>query len=256
MNPPHPVLRFIFSVFFILHLAATLRAEDTIRVPQETVLMRGQTAGINVSGSLSQNGQTQLTIRYPRSVISVKGARGADEFAFTCPNVTIVSDIQTDDTTGVVVLECNSVTPGQSVTILQLDVQALYGSDTEGLLIPQRLIVNGSEVSNVVFSQGTIRLTGGSRPSETSIEAITGNFPNPVNQHTEFIYIVNKDSNPQFAILNLRGQVVKDLGAVAGIKGENRLNVEFMQNELGQGLYVMRMITDLGAYFYTFMKLY
>lgn len=256
MNPPLPVLRFIFSVYFLICMAAALRAEDTIRVPQETVLVRGQTAVITISGSLSLNGQTQLTLRYPRSVILVRGARGADEFAFTCPNVTVVSDIQTDDTTGEIILECNSVRPGQSVTILKLDVQALYGSDTEGLIIPQRLTVNGSEVSNVVFSQGTIRLTGGSRPSETSIEAITGNFPNPFNQHTQFIYIVAGNGNAQFAILNLRGQVVKDLGVVAGIKGENRLNVELMQNELGQGLYVMRMITDLGAYFYTFMKLY
>jgi hypothetical protein len=250
------VLRLILATYFALCLVVGLRAEDTISVPPETVLTRGQLAVIQVGGSLSQNGPTQLTLRYPKTVIAIQGARGADVYAFTCPNVTVVSDVQTDDTTGEVTLECSNVTPGQSQIILLLDVLALYGSETEGLLSPQRLTVNGTEVSDAVFNSGIIRLTGGSQRSNQSIEAITGNFPNPFSLNTEFVYIVAEDSNPQFVILNVSGQIVKDLGTVASFKGENSIKVELQQNELGQGHYMIRMITDFGVYFYSFLKLF
>ncbi|MBI2794613.1 MAG: T9SS type A sorting domain-containing protein [Ignavibacteria bacterium] len=249
------MLRLILASYFTLCLVVGLRAEDTISVPSETVLTRGQVAVIEVGGSLSQSGRTQLTFRYPRTVIAIQGARGADVYAFQCPDITMISDIQTDDTTGEVILECSNVGPGQSQMILLLDVLALYGRETQGLLSPRRLTVNGTEVGDVVFNPGRIRLTGGSRPSDQSIEAITGNFPNPFSLNTEFVYVVAEDSNPQFVILNVTGQIVKDLGAIASFKGENRLKVELEQNELGQGHYMIRMITDLGVYFYSFMKL-
>lgn len=256
MNLPHSVLRLILASYFTLCLVVGLQAEDTVTVQSESILTRGRVAVIEVGGSLSQSGQTQLTFRYPRTVIAIQGARGADVYAFQCPNITIISDVQTDDTTGEVILECSNVTPGQSQLVLLLDVLALYGRETEGLLSPLRLTVNGAEVSDVVFNPGRIRLTGGSKPSDRSIEAITGNYPNPFTLSTEFVYIVAEDSSPQFVILNVSGQIVKDLGAITSFKGENSFKVELKQNEFGQGHYMIRMITDSGVYFYSFMKLY
>lgn len=255
MRPHHlvHVVLLLTAAFLLAPLGAT--AGGTVTVPPLTLISRGATVSITVLGRIETQGTARVTFDYPSRLIRINGARGADGFGFTCPIVPIVSDVVKNSSTGSITFECQSGATISSDTLMILDITGVSESypQTYGWLTPTTLDVNGVVLTDAALTGGLVQLQ--TQQSGTPLEGITGNYPNPFAFQTQVVYVMPEAGTVSFSVFSAQGRMVKEYVSVQSVVGENVLDIKFESNEIAQGVYVLRMTTDRGEFYYSFMVL-
>jgi len=243
---------FVASLFVALStLSAT--AADVIRIPDLTTLQEGEVRRIQITGSIGASKSTILILQYPADVVRIRSVSGGDGFAWACQPV----DIWENTTSGIVgniVLHCDSIRPGSGLPLFELEVEGLYGAPRQGPLRPSVYVVDGDTVTDAQLIGGLVQLEGQGLQYQ-SAEALTGNYPNPFATETTFVFHVLEAGRVRLTIRNLQGRLIRDLGEVEANAGENTYHFDDSHEDLGQGAYLVEMVTDRGSYVHTFMVL-
>lgn len=231
-------------------------AGGSVKVPPVTTVTSGSPASIVILGRIDVSGTVTLTMRYPRHIVSVSGARGSASYGLQCDNISILSNTELNSTTGELVLECGAGSANASDTLFILDVTAMTSTMPIGELVPTKVNIDGSTVADAELVGGVIQLSGGSHQSPEALEGVTGNYPNPFGLTTRFVYAMSVAGPVSFTIVSSQGRIVKELSSAEATVGENTIDLTLQPNELSQGIYLLRMITDRGVYYHSFMILH
>lgn len=219
-------------------------------VPAKTTLSVGQRTTIAVTGTLDFGGTIRASIRYSPSVMRILSAHGSPGYAFQCLDVSIVENRVESPTSAVCVVECSYCISIEDDTLFTLAVEGVVGPDSSGALGIERLEANGVDVQGAVFNTGVVERRGGSTTSQTVIEGVTGNYPNPFSSRTRFVFVLQSPGIVRFLVRNTQGRIVIQLDPIIGVAGENVFDFEWDAWRYSSGVYVLQMDTDRGTYYH------
>ncbi len=247
-------MRWILLLLLALAGGHGAMAQQAVSIPSDiSVAQLGRTT-VPITGTLDvpPGAIVEIDFTYVPSIMQPGPAIGGPTAAFRCASVDVTNVVVTSRTDGQFTLRCADVQSVTSGLIAQLDITGLPSLDDQGALAPIRLRVNGEDRTSVVFSGGTVRLTGDrSRPSLA--EGISSNFPNPFVSTSTFTYTVATDGPVTFTIRDIKGAVFATLPAIEQTKGTHQLEFRSESWQLASGTYIMQMTTETDAYLHPFV---
>lgn len=246
-----PVLLFL-SLLLVLPLAA--QAADAVRLPDVGVMLPGEIRTVTARGSFDRSGTIEVTMDYPADLVRIRQVYGGPAFAYRCDTALIVRDTIVGRL-GTIVVLCDSTVTATDADLFAIEIEALHGAVGMGLVVPTRFRLDYVDQPQAELSGGSVSIEGLPDVSERLIDGVTGNYPNPMATFSRFVFTLQQAGTARFAVLNLQGRSVLDLGAVEGTAGENTLELRVHANELAQGAYVLQMVTDRGVVLHSFMVL-
>lgn len=228
--------------------------QESVRVADGGTLSPGQRTRIEVTGTLQQAGDVEISLAYPIQLLRIRSVQGGAAFAMSCPSP---STQRTGAAGGMdtVRFRCRSTNSGVDVVIAALEVEALIDAKGTAEIVPVGLQRDGVRQEAVAYTRGTVTIVGGDDVGFVLREGFTGNYPNPMSAQSDFIFTVLEAETVQLMIRNLQGRLVRDIGSIEATAGENRYALTVGRNELSQGAYVMQLITSRGSYLHPFMIL-
>ena len=230
-------------------------AADAVRLPAQSIVTRGAVTAIPVTGTLSIPGTVRITMTYPANILRILSVVGGDSYLFRCNSVQIIADSILSGTTGQLTIQCSDVVAGTDAPLFDLIVEGLFNPEQSGQIIPNALIANGNDSTGAELIPGVATLAGDSPIRPTVKEGFTGNYPNPFNASSRFVFTMKQPGQVSLIIRNLQGRVVSTIGSVEVTAGENAYFFEPEAYELAQGTYVMQLTTDRGVYHHSFVVL-
>lgn len=225
-----------------------------VRLPDIGVLQPGEIRSVVARGTIDRAGVVEVTFDYPADLVRIRSVSGGPDVAYRCPLAVIVKDTIVGRTGSIVVI-CDSAVAVTDADLFSVEIEALHGAVGMGLVVPTRFRLDYVDQPQTEFSGGSVSIEGNPDVLERLTDGITGNYPNPMSTDSRFVFTLQQAGVARFAVLNLQGRSVLDLGSVEGTAGENTLEVRVHSNELAQGAYVMQMVTDRGVVLHTFMVL-
>lgn len=244
-----------FIALMAVMLWATLaNAQDVVSLPSAIKAGRGAVVSVTVNGSLVANGHTRVVFEYPANVMRVRKVVGGNGFAFNCPTLFVGGDSLIGTTTGQLTVECWENVQASNTALFALEIEMLMGPGTEGVLKAVRFDRNKVPVTSAQLSQATITADGQAAVPD-GVEGITGNYPNPFVDNSEFVFSLVEPGPVHLSIHTLSGRMVYDLGTIQATAGENHYHFSGAVWELASGPYIMVMETEIQSFMYQFMIL-
>jgi hypothetical protein len=245
----------------------------------DTVIKRGVVSEIPVyidlNGALPQN--IELFFTFNAFSLDISSAKGGAGFIMNCNQPTTQTQLF-DINNARVSISCTDINTSAGNILCLLKVEALTGSDTTSILMPDSIFFDGNKQENVLIAGGKIT-SYGSTVIERYPEGIGLNFPNPVFElipYTIFPIIIDKDTRTEFNLFSFDGrrtvhcdidfdkslklyrkstsgeELIDNLESEI-IRGEYNLYFYPNEYEFASGVYILQMKTTSGAYSRSFL---
>jgi len=241
-------------IFLMTSLWAT--AAESVVLPAETTLRAARSISMPVRGTISTPSSSTVRIEftYTPGAIRIRGAHGSATTALRCPDVRIVENTITDRANGRLVIECSDVQSLTDSVLCVLDVDALKGPDTVGMITPTSLVVNGATVAGVTLQGGTIRITDAGYGTVTT-QKIVENYPNPFKESTVFTYTIGEVTDVTFAVFDIYGRQYMATEAETRAPGTYSFTFAPPIWEFASGTFVLEMKTNSATVFHSFVRM-
>ncbi len=253
MHYPYRLPLFVIASLVLFCSAVVTRALDEVRVPAETSGAPGQVLRVMVSGTISEDGSSRITLEYPHQIVSIRALTGSGLWAYRCVAPTIVENVAIDADRSRLVVECDNVLAKTNGQLFAVDVQFLQGSEAIGLLVPTALRQNGVDVADAVFTSGVVKRLGGGVIQDPNAEGITTIYPNPVATGATVAFVMRAAGVAHMQVRDTRGRLVQVLKDVSATAGQNVVALDLLMSELSTGAYILQLGTDSGSYMYPFV---
>lgn len=246
----------IYATMLFLVASCLAGAAESVLVPAETSTPAARTVQMVIRGTLqAASGNTvRLEFAYTPGALRIRSARGGAAYALQDASLRIVDNTITDRKTGRFVIECANVQSLTDSVLCILDVDALPGPDTVGLLTPTALVVDGTTISGAVLQAGTVRITNGGLVPYTS-QAIVENYPNPFRESTVFTYTISETTDVAFSIFDIYGRQYASYDPVSRTPGTYSFTFAPPSWEVACGTLVLEMKTSSGSVFHSFVRM-
>jgi hypothetical protein len=229
-------------------------AADSILIPPVTTVGALERTSIAITGTLTVPPESvvQIVFGFTPSTFRPFGASGGPLSALQCPVIDIANVTVNGRTNGEFSITCST---SQSVTngvIGALDITGLPTADIEGTLRPLRVIVNGTERSDVSLQGGLVRIAeGGPRPFP--LEGVSGNVPNPVIERTAFRYSIAQAGTVHYFIRDVAGRLYAELPSEDLQPGTYAKEFVPETWNLSNGVYVFQLVSPTTSHYHTFV---
>lgn len=243
----------VLAAFALLASATTMRAADEVHAPAEMSAEPGQIIRVALTGTISVQGTSTLTLEYPHQIVSVRTITGSGLYSYRCVTPTVLENTIIDADRSRLVIECTDVVPITNGTIVTIDFEFKAGGEATGLLTPTSLSHNGTVITDAVFTSGTVRRFGEGVIQDPNAEGITSIYPNPIQSDAKVAFVMRAPGVAHFQVRDPRGRLVQDLKEVSASAGQNLFDLGLVMWELGSGSYLLQLTTESGSYLYSFV---
>lgn len=248
----------LFAVAFFSIVSTYAGSNLTITVP-DTIVQRAAIFSIPIRVSNFPAGQilsAQVQLSYNPSLFVIRSIFGGVSNIFQCSQMKVDTTVAPSEdnclpaTRATLTVSCDSLkNNGGDGILFSIGMQALAGSETVGVIDPLKLFINGTSTTATVQS-GKITIQGGLPIMQIFQDGLLGCYPNPIRGYSTitFDYSLADDTNVKFELFSMGGTLVKEFPEIGGHCGNSTFQY-FMDPNISQGLYLMRMSTKNGAFF-------
>jgi hypothetical protein len=235
--------------------ALRLHAAESVVLPAETTMQAARSMQVVVRGTIeaAPNSTVRVEFTYTPGSVRIRGAHGSASYALRDADIRVLENTLFDRTNARYVIECSNVQPLTDSILCVIDVDALKGPDSVGLITPTALIVNGV-TSAATLQGGKVTITDRTIDS-VSTQIFVENYPNPFRESTTFLYTLNETTDVQFAVFDLAGRQYASFDAIAQTPGSHSFTFAPPTWEVACGPLVLQLRTSSGVMYYPFHRL-
>ena len=187
-----------YSIIVFILLSALLPAQNSIKIKDSTITREFYT-DIPLVGTIEGTNLNELRVEliYDSRIIDIKSASGQAGYAMQEATPEFTIDYNKIDSAHVIIRSTNPA-PVNDGIICMLHIRGLVYSDSIAYILPNRLLINGQEVS-ANFQAGNIKVLG--TPVFPNFpDNLSPGYPNPFAYQVRFNFSLKESSSVKFIV--------------------------------------------------------